>query len=174
VADDEEVTMRPLGRSISLGAIGLMLLAFSGPVMASGSPSGAGRQWLPEAQIPAFGRLAAERAAWQRVVTGQIAAFAAGDAEKAFGYASAVFHDDYPDAKSFFLATLTHGYLPILTSRSHSFGPFKRVGVGMIAQMVTFVEANQDRYEALYLMAKEGQGWRVRGVVLTRSQAMTI
>jgi hypothetical protein len=175
-APDEEVAMRSLDRWMKKGATALVLLAISGPVMASGGVAGAaaGQHWLPLTEARAAASLAVEMSAWQSVVKDQIAAFAAGDADKAFGYAGAAFHEDYPDAQTFFVATLAHGYMPILTSRSHSFGQFEQLGEGVVAQAVTFVEGNQDRYDAVYVLSKEKQGWRVLGVVLTKSDAVSV
>ncbi len=111
---------------------------------------------------------------WQDVISGQIEAFRGKDAPGAFQYAGAGFKVVFPTAEQFFLAILQAGYMPIMDSRSHSFGEFQLVGETGVVQKVRFVGNDQSLYEAYYQLAREDDGWRVQGVQLIKQNAIGV
>lgn len=127
------------------------------------------------AVVPAVAEdAAASGEPWQAVITGQIEAFRAKDAPGAFQYAAAAFHAGFPSAEAFFVAIVGSGYGPIMESRSHSFGPFEKMGETMVLQEVKFVGNDQSLYEAYYQLTEETEGWRVSGVQLLKQPGLAI
>jgi hypothetical protein len=117
---------------------------------------------------------AVAEAAWQEVISAQIEAFRSGDAGGAFGYAAAGFKTSFPDAETFYAVILGTGYAPIAQSSSHSFGQFKLVAGEQVIQIVRLAGAEDGRFDALYQLVKEPEGWRVLGVQLQKSSAIDI
>lgn len=122
------------------------------------------------AQTPSTG----DEAAWQGVISAQIEAFRTGDATGAFGYAAAGFKLSFPDAEMFYAAILGTGYAPIAQSSTHSFGQFRMVDEAQVMQIVRLLGAEDGRFDALYQLVREPDGWRVQGVQLQKSTAIDI
>lgn len=122
--------------------------------------------------------LAAQDAAgptpWQESISGQIQAFRDRDAKAALGYAGKNFQAAFPSPESFYVSIMGSGYAPIGLSLSHSFGSFQKVGETGVAQVVKFVGSKQELYEAVYLLTEEEEGWRVQGVQLSKTAAVSI
>lgn len=112
--------------------------------------------------------------AWQAAITAQIVAFRQHDAEAAFVYAAAPFHEGALTAEQFFDAIVGSGYAPIMTSKSHSFGPYKVLDDGSVGQVVHFVDADQKLYDAVYALSLEGSEWRVDGVQMMKVEGMGV
>jgi hypothetical protein len=171
---------------ILLVANGTMRVRFEGnPVTLSG------RSWFEEGRMRALGvvlraiafallmtgLVRAEDVAvpeWQATVTGQIEAFRAHDAPGAFVFASAPFHTAFPSAEAFFVAIIGSGYGPIMESVSHSFGEFTQLNENAVAQEVMFTGKDLSRYEAIYVLTQEADGWRVSGVQLAKTPGLSI
>ncbi|MGV3490268.1 MAG: DUF4864 domain-containing protein [Devosia sp.] len=117
---------------------------------------------------------AQDAAPWQATITGQIEAFRAADADAAFGFASAPFHQAFPTAGAFFLAIVGSGYGPIMESRSHSFGEFQVQADDTVLQEVKLIGTDQGLYAAIYQLGEEPEGWRVMGVQLVKQPGMGI
>lgn len=111
---------------------------------------------------------------WQSVITSQIEAFRTKDAPGAFQYAGAGFQATFPSAEAFFVAIIGSGYSPIMESRSHTFGGFRKMGDKAVVQEVRLVGNDQSLYEALYQLAEEPEGWRVQGVQLIKQPGVGI
>jgi hypothetical protein len=126
------------------------------------------------AVTPVLGQDAAPEAAWQKVISSQIEAFRQGDAPEAFAYAGAGFQSSFPNAMAFFEAIIGSGYAPIMTSKTHSFGAFERLGETAVVQVVKFVGPNQELYEAIYQLSQEPEGWRVQGVQLNSPNGLGV
>lgn len=82
-------------------------------------------------------------APWQEAITGQVQAFRDHDAKAALSFAGQGFQARYPTPEAFFVSIMGSGYAPIMQSRSHSFGDFRMVGDGKVAQLVRFTGENQ-------------------------------
>jgi hypothetical protein len=111
---------------------------------------------------------------WQDVITGQVQAFRDQDAKAALSFAGQGFQAAFPSAESFYVSIMSSGYAPIGLSASHSFGTFQMVGDKSVAQVVKFLGAKQELYEAIYLLTEEPAGWRVQGVQLAKTPAIGI
>jgi hypothetical protein len=111
---------------------------------------------------------------WQDTVTAQVEAFRAADAEGAFVYASAPFHEMFASAEVFFLTFVSSGYAPIMDSRSHTFGSFTVLADQSVQQEVNFVGNDQTLHGAIYQLREEAEGWRVMGVQLMKQPGMGI
>ena len=125
--------------------------------------SGASAQDIPPGATP-----------WQDVITGQVQAFRDHDAKAALSFAGQGFQATFPSPEAFFVTIMRSGYTPIMESRSHSFGDFQMVGEKSVAQQVQFTGANQQLYEAVYLLTEEAGGWRVQGVQLAQTGAVGV
>lgn len=117
---------------------------------------------------------AVEEMPWRLTVTGQIEAFRSRDPSGAFAYAADAFHQGFPSPEAFFVAIVGSGYAPIMESRSHSFGEFRRIDDVTVMQRVKFVGEDQMLYEALYLLGEEEGEWRVQGVQLMKQQGLGV
>lgn len=115
-----------------------------------------------------------EATPWQDTITGQIEAMRIGDAATALGYAGAAFQVAFPDPAAFLVVVAQSGYEPILTSASHSFGPFQKLDAKSVMQQVHLVGKDQRLYEVFYQLMEEPGGWRVEGVQLTNSNAIGV
>lgn len=113
-------------------------------------------------------------APWQAIISSQIEAFRVQDGPGALSFASAGFRAQFSDAQLFYDSILAAGYGPILESRSHSFGEFRRISADIAVQIVLIVGPDQDLYEAIYEMRNEAGGWRVFGVALWREEGFAI
>jgi hypothetical protein len=113
--------------------------------------------------------LAAE---WQAVITGQVEAFRAHDAPVAMSFAAASFQTTFKSPQEFEQAIRDWGYEPIMSSRSHSFGPYELVNENVVLQAVRFTGPDSVLYDAVYQLNKEEGGWRVGGVQLMKTAGM--
>lgn len=111
---------------------------------------------------------------WQDVITGQVQAFRDQDAKTALSFAGKGFQAAFPSPESFYISIMSSGYAPIGLSASHSFGSFQMVGDDSVAQVVKFIGAKQELYEAIYLLTQEDAGWRVQGVQLAKTPAIGV
>lgn len=112
--------------------------------------------------------------AWQGTITGQIEAFRAHDAAGAFQFAAAPFQTAFPNAEAFFATIIGSGYAPIMESTAHSFGEFTQLDEQHVAQEVKLTARDLSLFEAIYVLTKEENGWRVSGVQLVKTPAMAI
>lgn len=111
---------------------------------------------------------------WQETISSQIQAFRDHDAPAALSFAGRGFQASFPSPEAFFVSIISSGYAPIMESRSHSFGTFQMIDDKSVAQQVKLTGANQELYEAVYLLAEEPGGWRVQGVQLVKTAAVGI
>jgi hypothetical protein len=117
---------------------------------------------------------AADAAQWQAAITGQVEAFRKGDAPGALSFAGAEFKQGFADPRAFVMAIISWGYEPIVTSRSHSFGPYKMTTPDEVMQDVKFVGADQLLYEAIYQLEHEPDGWRIHGVQMVKTKGVGV
>ncbi|MEO0392525.1 MAG: DUF4864 domain-containing protein [Pseudomonadota bacterium] len=105
----------------------------------------------------------------QAVITDQLAAFAADDAESAFAHASPVIQRRFGNADRF-IAMVKSGYAPLLTPRMVSFDQAsKGDGEKEIIQPVTLLAPSGVLMTAIYRMVEVGGEWRIAGCVLRKS-----
>jgi hypothetical protein len=109
---------------------------------------------------PAVG--AADWKAIKTVIAEQRSAFLAGDAGKAFGYASPGIREQFSDAATF-LAMVRAGYSALLTARYIEFLEGAVID-GIVVQPLRLVDTDNTVRVALYTMEKQKNGiWRISG-----------
>lgn len=141
-------------------------LMLAGPAFAVDTPAA---PVAPEAQVAPM-----SEADWQDVITGQIEAFRARDAAGAFQYAAAPFQTAFPNAEAFFGTIIGSGYAPIMESTAHRFGKFTELDERHVAQEVMLTARDLSLFEAIYVLTREESGWRVSGVQLVKTPAISI
>jgi hypothetical protein len=110
---------------------------------------------------------ASEWRAIQRVIGAQRAALRAGDAEKAFGYASPGIRAQFGDAPTF-IAMVRRGYAALLDARYTEFLEGAVID-GRVLQPLRLIGPDNAVVVALYTMEKHGGRWRIAGCVLAPS-----
>lgn len=109
---------------------------------------------------------AADRAEFQRIITGQIEAFRADDGERAYGYAAPGIRRIFPNS-SIFMQMVKQGYRPVYRPQSFSFEPAGADPLGQSSQRVRIIGPDGKTYEALYSMERQPDGtWRISGCAL--------
>lgn len=106
---------------------------------------------------------------WQDVISGQIEAFRAGDAEGALVFAGQAFKDTYDDPVNFIRYIIEGGYGAIVASTAHRFDDYQVVSDGLVLQTLTITGPDGSPYQALYQMGEEEDGWRVWSVALRKA-----
>jgi len=108
-----------------------------------------------------------DRAAVRLVIEGQLAAFAADDAEQAFSYASPSIQEIFTTARNF-MEMVRIGYPVVYRPASLSFQvPVTRDGEAW--QIVQMRDAADVNWTALYTLQRQGNGaWKINGCVLRR------
>ena len=108
----------------------------------------------------------ADRAEFQRIITGQIEAFRADDGERAYGYAAPSIRRIFPNS-GIFMQMVKQGYRPVYRPRSFSFEPAGADPPGQPSQRVRIIGPDGKTYEALYSMERQPDGtWRINGCAL--------
>lgn len=135
------------------------------------------RAWLGLAAALAFGARAADLSPAdtkriQAVVRDQLAAFAADDATRAFGHASAALQRQFGSAQRF-MAMVRTAYPVVYRPASVAFLR-PELTDGQWTQGVHLTDAQGARWLAVYLMQREsGKGWRIGGCTLVPAPGQT-
>lgn len=144
-------------------------------------PSRSRRAFLLAAAVVALGAslatpaIAAEtklsKAEWQairKVISDQLAALRAGDADKAFGYASLGIRAQFGDAATF-IAMVREAYSALLLARYTEFLDGAVID-GLIVQPLRLIAPDNTVQVALYTVERQGgRGWRVTGCQIAPS-----
>ncbi|MCU0869710.1 MAG: DUF4864 domain-containing protein [Burkholderiales bacterium] len=113
----------------------------------------------------AFG--VADGEAVRSVVQAQLDAFAADDADRAFGYASPSIRAQFADA-SRFMDMVRQGYAALIDATDVRFLPAQVVD-GAPMQLVELGSADGEAWVAVYRMQRQPDGqWRIDGCTLLR------
>jgi hypothetical protein len=110
------------------------------------------------------------RADWnaiQRVISQQLAALRAGDAGRAFSYASPGIQAQFGDARNF-MAMVRSAYSPLLDARYSEFLEGAVID-GVIVQPLRLIARDNTVLVALYTMEKQKGAWRISGCQLAPS-----
>lgn len=119
---------------------------------------GAGR--TQDSSIPT-----ADRAAIQRVISDQIAAFLADDSARAYGFAAPGIQRLFPSPEMF-MAMVRGGYPPVYRPREFRFGQTDRADE-LVVQFVHIVGPDGRPALAAYFMERQADGsWRIAGCQL--------
>lgn len=120
--------------------------------------------WM--AAVLADGLSAADQEDIRVVIRGQLAAFQADDAAKAFSFAAPAIRQQFGNNPQKFLEMVKIGYQPVYRPRSVLFGELKMVGDVMVQEMY-IIDQNGRSLVALYTMERQADGnWRIAGCVL--------
>jgi len=106
-----------------------------------------------------------DRAAIRQAITGQIDAFKADDADRAFSFATPTIQDRFGDA-SRFVAMVKRGYMPVYRPRQVEFTDLLDVR-GQPTQRLVVTGPDNDVFSAYYMMEQQIDGsWRISGCIL--------
>lgn len=110
----------------------------------------------------------------QAVVSDQLAAFAADDAARAFGHASAALQRQLGGSAERFMAMERSAYPVVYRPASVAFLRPERIA-GQWTQGVHLTDAQGERWLAVYVMerAAPGQPWRIGGCTLVPATGRT-
>jgi hypothetical protein len=112
--------------------------------------------------------LAQDAALLKGIVEKQIAAFRAGDAQAAYGYAAPTIKRLFPDPDRF-IAMVRRGYDPVYNPSAVSYGRLRETARGPV-QEVFVTDAKGQQWLALYSFEQQEDGsWKISGCVLTKS-----
>lgn len=118
--------------------------------------------WIGAAAAAQTAPTPAEWRAIQEVIAAQRAAIIAGDADKAFGFASPGIQQQFGDAASF-LAMVDAAYAALESARYVEFLEGAVID-GIVVQPLRLIDADNTVRVALYTMEKGGDGrWRISG-----------
>jgi hypothetical protein len=112
---------------------------------------------------------AADKSAFQGIISGQIDAFRAGDGPKAYSYAAPMIRQTFPNP-DMFMNMVRQGYQPVYRPQSFTFGEAGFSASGRPIQKVTVVGPDGITYEAIYTMERQPDGtWQISGCAIVRA-----
>jgi hypothetical protein len=123
--------------------------------------------------FPAFAPMAhsqeapspADATATQGVIEDQIAAFKAGDGERAYSHAAPGIKQVFTTVDRF-MSMVQTGYLPLYNPESYTFGRNAVIG-GQVHQEVIVTDPSGKQWQAVYTLARQDDGsWKITGVKL--------
>lgn len=105
----------------------------------------------------------ADKSAVVEVITQQLKAFAADDAQTAYSFAAPTVKGAFPSVDNF-MAMVKQGYPPVYRNNGFDFGESFSDGLGRPVQRVVIRGADGKVYEAIYAMEKQPDGsWKIAG-----------
>lgn len=111
---------------------------------------------------------ALDGSAFQSIIKSQMKAFAAGNAETAYSFATNSLQQKFRSPE-FFMEMVRQGYQPVYNPRSVTFGQSKMTKLGP-TQEVYVVGPKGQNWLALYSFEQQEDGsWRISGCYLTKS-----
>ena len=146
-----EIFRAPAGRPgpMVCWQVGLALLFYIAPAVSAAPTS------------PATAVTDADARDVRAVVEAQLQAFAAGDAERAFSYASPAIRSQFGDATSF-MAMVRAGYPMVVQPTRLAFFQAQG-GAGQVLQTVQMQDRAGRLWRASYLLERGPAGWRISG-----------
>lgn len=150
-----------LGRALCWLRRGLVRLALAGSML----PAMAGAAPLAEPDARTV----------RQVVEAQLAAFAAGDAVRAFGHASASIQAQFGDADNF-MRMVQSGYPMVIRPAAVSFfqAQAEPGDMGSVAQTVLLRDRQGRLWQASYSLERQSDGgWRIGGCVVVADRGHT-
>jgi len=166
--------MDSLARRFGLVLVAVLFCFSTGPTFADETAPPASAPPAAASPPATPGAIAVDPSVWQVVITSQIEAFRKGDAAGALSFAGAMFKKNFSDPNVFMISIASAGYTPIFTSVSHTFGKFTQPDPMTALQVVNLVGPKQELFEAIYVLQKEADGWRVEGVQLAKTDGMAV
>lgn len=112
---------------------------------------------------------AADRQAFESIISGQIDAFRAEDGPRAYSYAAPMIKQIFPTPEVF-MEMVRKGYQPVYRPKSFEFGDAEVSAAGRPIQRVTIVGPDGLTYEAIYTMERQPDGsWQINGCSIVRA-----
>ncbi len=135
-------------------------LAFTASLLASAIPTA----------LPA----AADPAAVKEIITRQLAAFRAGDAEAAYALAAPQIKQMFPSAERF-ITMVRRGYPAVYDAGAPVFLRGKEIDTTHFAQEVALTDSDGQAWTALYTLALQDDGsWQISGCYLKKADGQSI
>jgi hypothetical protein len=131
--------------------------------------------WVTFAAVLLSGRTSAEAqtvapdgAIFHKIIKDQMKAFAAGDANTAFSYATTALQQRF-QTPAIYLDAVKRGYRPVYSPRDITFGTSKVTSKGPVQEVYLTGPEGED-WLALYSFEQQEDGsWRISGCYLTKS-----
>ncbi len=101
-------------------------------------------------------RAADDAADARAIISAQVDAFARDDAATAYGYASPLLHELFPQAEMF-MNMVKGGYPPVYRHKSFQLGEFSTAD-GRMTQRANIIDANGAAWEAIYSLQRQDDG----------------
>ncbi len=112
---------------------------------------------------------AADKTAFQSIVTGQIEAFRADDGVTAYSFAAPLIRRIFPNP-DVFMGMVRKGYQPVYRPQSYRFGEAGYSASGRPVQRVMLVGPDGLSYEAIYTFEQQPDGtWQINGCAIVRA-----
>ena len=141
-----------------------LVLALTALTLAAGLGSPGVAQTAPSPQAEASD---VDRAQFRRAIEGQIDALRAGDASRAFSFASPGIQARFGNPATF-LSMVEGGYAALIDPQGVAFGAVTDA-LGYPTQIATVVDRQGRAWTALYAFERQPDGsWRISGCVLKR------
>ncbi|WP_299470480.1 DUF4864 domain-containing protein [uncultured Roseibium sp.] len=117
---------------------------------------------------PAFAEEGLDGQAFQSIIKNQMSAFAAGNAEAAYSFATNSLQQRF-QSPELFMEMVRQGYQPVYDPKSVTFGQSKMTQLGP-TQEVYVIGPKGRNWLALYSFEQQEDGsWRISGCYLTKS-----
>ena len=134
--------------------------------------------WLaggaPPATAQADRPAPAERSAVQDVITSQMQAFMADDAERAYSYAAPTIKRMFPSPEVF-MGMVRSGYQPVYRPSNPTFTRSRLLGEGRILQEVMVTGPRGAAWTAVYTLEKQPDGrWLITGCYLRQAEGAAV
>lgn len=121
------------------------------------------------AQLPHAMAQEENAAAFQKIISDQIAAFGRDDGPGAFAHASPSIRQKFKTHENF-MAMVQKGYSPVYRPRSFKFGPVTNEFLNRPTQRVIFIDSSGRVWTALYAFEQQPDGsWKIDGVAFTKT-----
>jgi hypothetical protein len=155
-----ESGLRRLG-AVAGVAVLTCLCSASRPLSAAGAAA-------PGMTVQAAAPTAADWTAMRKVIADQRAALKAGDAARAFAYASPAIRRQFGDAATF-IGMVRASYAALLSARYTEFLEGATID-GTVIQPLRLIDADSTVRVALYVMERQANGsWRIGGCQIAQS-----
>jgi hypothetical protein len=122
---------------------------------------------------PAAAFTDADRTAVEGVISRQLDAFLADDAETAYSFAAPNIKARFPN-EAIFMEMVRQGYAPVYRPASRAFGELKEIDGGL-AQSVDILDGNGEEWTAVYTLERQPDGsWKITGCYLMKKPGRVV
>lgn len=116
----------------------------------------------------------ADAAEFQRIISGQIAAFNADDGPAAYAFAAPLIQQIFP-TPDVFMAMVKKGYQPVYRQKTYAFSKVETDSAGRPNQFVDILDMNGKTWTAVYTMERQPDGsWKISGCMLVEAPGSNV